>query len=69
MIHYSCRNDLILLDLFLGQPFIPFLSGLLWALFCFYSWTLMSLWAFLWASMARLLSLGFLSPFANSTLP
>ena len=22
--YYSCRNDLILLDPFLGQPFIPF---------------------------------------------
>ena len=30
---YSCRNNLILLDHFLGQPFIPFLSGLSWALF------------------------------------
>ena len=62
---YSCRNNLILLDLFLGQPFIPFLSGLSWALFCFYSWALMSLWA----SMARLFSLGFHGPFTNSTLP
>ena len=43
---YSCRNNLILLDLFLGQPFIPFLSGLLWALFCFYSWAPMSLRTF-----------------------
>ena len=42
---YSCRNVLILLDPFLGQPFIPFLSGLSRALFCFYSWALMSLWA------------------------
>ena len=31
--YYSCHNNLILLDLFLGQPFIPFLSGLSWALF------------------------------------
>lgn len=61
---YSCRNNLILLDLFLSQPFIHFLSGLLWALFCFYSWAPMSLWA----SMTWLLSLGFLDPFANSTL-
>ena len=29
----------------------------------------MSLWTFLWASTAWLLSLGFLGPFANSTLP
>ena len=65
---YSCRNDLILLDPFLGQPFIPFLSGLSRALFFFYSWAPMSLWASLWASTARLLSLGFLSLFANSTL-
>ena len=42
---YSCRNDLILLDPFLGQLFIPFLSGLSRALFCFYSWAPMSLWA------------------------
>ena len=62
--YYSCRNDLILLDPFLGQPFIPFLSGLSRALFCFYSWAPMSLWA----STARLLSLGFLGLFANSTL-
>ena len=62
---YSCRNDLILLDPFLGQPFIPFLSGLSWALFCFYLWAPMSLWA----STARLLSLGFLGLFANSILP
>ena len=55
LICYSCRNDLILLDPFLGQPFIPFLSGLSRALFCFYSWALMSLWASLWASTARLL--------------
>ena len=34
---YSCRNDLILLDPFLGQPFISFLSSLSRALFCFYS--------------------------------
>ena len=40
-----CRNDLILLDPFLGQPFIPFLSGLSQALFCFYSWAPMSFWA------------------------
>ena len=32
---YSCRNDLILLNPFLGQPFIPFLSGLSRALFGF----------------------------------
>ena len=62
---YSCRNDLILLDPFLGRPFIPFLSGLSRALFCFYSWAPMSLWA----STARLLSLGFLGLFANSILP
>ena len=43
---YSCRNNFILLDLFLGPLFIPFLSSLLWALFCFYSWAPMSLWAF-----------------------
>ena len=43
---HSCRNNLILLDLFLGQPFIPFLSSLSWALFCFYSWAPMSLWDF-----------------------
>ena len=43
---YSCRNNLILLDPFLGQPIISFLSGLLRALFCFYSWAPMSLWAF-----------------------
>ena len=49
---YSCRNDLILLDPFLGRPFIPFLSGLSQALFCFYSWALMSLWASLWAFTA-----------------
>ena len=55
---YSCRNDLILLDPFLGQPFIPFLSGLSRALFCFYSWAPMSLWASLWASAARLLFFG-----------
>ena len=66
---YSCRNDLILLDPFLGRPFIPFLSGLSRALFCFYSWAPMSLWASLWASTARLLSLGFLGLFANSILP
>ena len=66
---YSYRNDLILLDPFLGQPFIPFLSGLSRALFCFYSWAPMSLWASLRASTARLLSLGFLGLFANSTLP
>ena len=66
---YFCRNDLILLDPFLGQPFIPFLSGLSWALFCFHSWAPMSLWASLWASTARLLTLGFLGLFANSTLP
>ena len=47
----SYRNDLILLDSFLGQSFIPFLSGLSRALFCFYSWAPMSLWA----STARLL--------------
>ena len=52
---YSYRNDLILLDPFLGQPFIHFLSGLSRALFCFYSWALMSLWASLGASTARLL--------------
>ena len=34
---YSCRNNLILLYFFLGQLFIPFLNGLSWALFCFYS--------------------------------
>ena len=51
---YSCRNDLILLDPFLSQPFIPFLSGLSRALFCFYSWAPMSLWA----STARLLFFG-----------
>ena len=66
---YSCRNDLILLDPFLGQPFIPFLSGLSRALFCFHSWAPMSPWGSLWASTARLLSLGFLGLFANSTLP
>ena len=55
---YSCRNDLILLDPFLGQPFIPFLSGLSRALFCFYSWAPMSLWASLRASTARLLFFG-----------
>ena len=66
----SCRNDSILLDPFLGRPFIPFLSGLSQALFCFYSWAPMSLWVSLWASTARLLILlGFLSLFANSTLP
>ena len=65
LVCYSCRNDLILLDPFLGQPFIPFLSGLSQALFCFYSWAPMSLWA----STARLFSLGFLGLFANSTLP
>ena len=54
---YSCRNDLILLDPFLGQPFIPFLSGSSQALFCFYSWAPMSLWVSLWASTARLLIL------------
>ena len=57
LICYSCRNDLILLDPFLGQPFIPFLSGLSQALFCFYSWAPMSLWVSLWASTARLLIL------------
>ena len=51
---YSCRNDLILLDPFLGQPFTPFLNGLSRALFCFYSWAPMSLWA----STARLLFFG-----------
>ena len=56
--YYSCRNDLILLDPFLGQPFIPFLSGLSQALFCFYSWAPMSLWTSLWASTARLLFFG-----------
>ena len=70
LICYSCRNDSILLDSFLGRPFIPFLSGLLQALFCFYSWAPMSLWFSFWASTARLLILlGFLSLFANSTLP
>ena len=44
--YYSCRNNLILLDLHLGQPFIPFLSDRLWALFRFYPWAPMSLWAF-----------------------
>ena len=58
---YSCRNDLILLDPFLGQPFIPFLNGLSRALFCFHSWAPMSLWGSLWASTAQLLSLGFLA--------
>ena len=58
LICYSCRNDLILLDPFLGLPFIPFLSGLSQALFCFYSWTPMSLWASLWASTTRLLFFG-----------
>ena len=46
----------------LGQLFIPSLSGLTWPLFCFYLWAPMSLWAFLWAFMARLLSLGFPGP-------
>ena len=54
---YSCRNDLILLDPFLGQPFILFLSGLSRALFCFYSWAPMSL---------CFLLLGIQDPFANS---
>ena len=40
---------------FLGRLFIPFLSGPLQALFCFYSWAPMSLWFSLWASTARLL--------------
>ena len=66
LICYSYRNDSILLDPFLGRPFIPFLSGLSQALFYFYSWAPMSLWA----STARLLILlGFLVLFANSTLP
>ena len=70
LIYYSCCNDSILLDPFLGRPFIPFLSGLSQALFCFYSWALMSLWVFLWASTTRLLILlGFLGLFAKSTLP
>ena len=66
LICYSCRNDLILLDLFLDWPFIPFLSGLSQALFCFYSWAPMSLWA---STVRLLILLCFLSLFANSTLP
>ena len=62
LICYSCRNDLILLDPFLGQPFISFLSGLSQALFCFYSWAPMSLWVSLWASTARLLFFGLSRP-------
>ena len=54
----SCHNDLILLDPFLGQPFIHFLSGLSQALFCFYSWAPMSFWASLWTSTVRLLFFG-----------
>ena len=46
----------------MGQPFIHSLSGLSWPLFCFYLWAPMSLWVFLWAFMARLLSLGFPGP-------
>ena len=55
LICYSCRNDSILLDSFLGRLFILFLSGLSQALFCFYSWAPMSLWVSLWASTARVL--------------
>ena len=62
----SYRNDSILLDSFLGRPFIPFLSGLSQALFCFYSWAPMSLWA---STVRLLILLCFLSLFANSTLP
>ena len=58
---YSCRNDSILLDPFLGRPFIPFLSGLSQALFCFLligSYVPLGFHgqiAFLWASSACLL--------------
>ena len=62
---YSYRNNVILL----GQPFISSLSGLAWPLVFIYLWAPMSLLAFPWASSARLLSLGFLGPFANSTFP
>ena len=58
----SCRNDSILLDPFLGRLFIPFLNGLSQALFCFYLWAPMSLWASLWASTARLLFFGLPRP-------
>ena len=61
LICYSYRNDLILLDPFLGRPFIPFLSGLSQALFCFLligSYVPLGFHgqiAFLWASSACLL--------------
>ena len=65
---YSCRNDLILLDPFLGQPFIPFLSGLSRALFCF---SLMGSYVPLGFPLGihgPIAFLGFLGLFANSTL-
>ena len=54
----SCRNDLILLDPFLGRPFYSFsqwpITGTVFVLF--HSWAPMSLWFFL---------LGIHGPFAN----
>ena len=68
-----CHNDLILLDPFWAVRFIPFLSGLSQALFCFFllMGSYVPLFSFsFWASTARLLTLlGFLGLFANSTLP
>ena len=59
---------------FWAGRFIPFLSGLSQALFCFSTHGLPCPFGFFffpfWASMARLLTLlGFLGLFANSTLP
>ena len=55
----SCRNDLILLDPFWAGRFIPFLSGLSQALFCFF--LLMGSYVPLFSSFF----LGIHGPFAN----
>ena len=70
----SYRNDLILLDLFLGRPFYSFsqwpITGTVLFLFTHGLLCLFVFFFFFWASMARLLILlGFLGLFANSTLP
>ena len=66
---YSCYNDLILLGLF--RPAVYSFSQWLGMATGFFSylWAFVSLLFFSWASLAHLLSLDFLGPFANSAFP
>ena len=65
---YSCCSDSILLGLFRPAVY-SFPQWLGMATGFSYLWAPASLLSFFWASLAHLLSLGFLGPFTNSAFP